>query len=96
MEMDWIRQLLAVVAVIGLLLGSLAWLRKRGVTRGAWNSAGGGRARRLEVLERVALSPQHSLHLVRLDDRLVLVGRSPAGLTRLVGMDEPDGEDGGR
>jgi flagellar biogenesis protein FliO len=81
--MDWIRQTLSVLLVVGPLATALAWLRRRGVTR---PSAGGSRAsssRRLELIERVALTPQHSVHLLRMDDRLVLVGRSPAGLTRL-------------
>jgi flagellar biogenesis protein FliO len=41
------------------------------------------RGTRLELLERVALGPQHGLHLVRLGDEEILIGRSPSGLTVL-------------
>lgn len=39
--------------------------------------------RRLELLERLPLGPQHWLDLVRVGDREILIGRSPAGLTVL-------------
>ena len=52
-----------------------------------WLPSGGpsrpGRRRRLEHLDRLALAPQHSLHLVRVGNRELLVGRSPAGVTLL-------------
>ncbi len=89
--MDWTRQLLAVLAVLGLLGALMAWLRRRGLVRPLWNGAEAGRARRLELLDRVALSPQHWLHLVRVDGRIILVGRSPGGLTRLA-ITGQDGE----
>ncbi|HSV28080.1 MAG TPA: flagellar biosynthetic protein FliO, partial [Candidatus Omnitrophota bacterium] len=73
---------------------SLAWLRRRGVVRPGWNGGNGGRERRLEVLDRVALAPQHWLHLVRVDDRVILVGRSPAGITRLAVAERRAGEGG--
>jgi len=90
--MDWVRQLLAAAAVIGLLVASLAWLRRRGLARGAHAPAN----RRLEVLERAALTPQHSLHLIRMDDHVILVGRSPTGLVRLAGSSQELGQEGGR
>ena len=45
--------------------------------------AGGSRLRNLELVERLALSPQHSLHLVRMADRLLLLSVSPAGCSLL-------------
>lgn len=41
------------------------------------------RKARLEPLERLVLGPQHGLHLVRLGDEELLIGRSPSGLTVL-------------
>ena len=38
---------------------------------------------RLEVIDRLALGPKHSLHLVRLADRTLLVGLSPQGCSLL-------------
>jgi flagellar biogenesis protein FliO len=37
----------------------------------------------MQVVERVTLSAQHSLHLVSLGGRLIVVGVSPAGLSRI-------------
>jgi flagellar biogenesis protein FliO len=81
--MDWIRQLLAVAAVLALTLASLAWLRRRGWLRLAGPGARAGKLRHLEPVDRLALTPQHSLHLVRMGRRLLLVGRSPSGITLL-------------
>jgi flagellar biogenesis protein FliO len=44
---------------------------------------------RIERLERVVLSPQHSLHLVRVAGRALLVGVSPAGIQVLERIAEP-------
>ena len=70
--MDLLQQLAGVVLVLALL-GALAWLGKR---RGFSRSSG---PRRMEVLERLTLSPNHSLHLVAIDGRTMLVGISPSG-----------------
>jgi flagellar biosynthetic protein FliO len=77
--MDYVRQMAAVGAVFLLLGGLLWWMRRRGfATPGR---ARGGR--RLEVIERLALAQQHSLHLVRLDGNTLLVACSPSGCTLL-------------
>jgi flagellar biogenesis protein FliO len=41
------------------------------------------KGRALEQVDRLALTPQHSLHLVRLGGRALLIGRSPAGIALL-------------
>jgi flagellar biogenesis protein FliO len=75
--MDVIGQLGAVAAVLGLLGATLWWLRHRGI---ATLAVGRKRSRRkLELLERLPLGPQHSLHLVRLGETMLLVSASPAG-----------------
>jgi flagellar biogenesis protein FliO len=43
----------------------------------------GGNGRRVEVLERVPLTPQHALHLVRVSDKVLLIGTAPSGCTLL-------------
>ena len=81
--MELIEQLTAAAAVLALLAGTLWWLRRGGFARlrtGGQRQAARGQ---LEQLARLPLTPQHSLHLVRLADRALLVGRSPAGLTVL-------------
>jgi flagellar biosynthetic protein FliO len=69
----------AVGAVLALLAATLWWLRRRGL---AWLlPARKAARRRMECLERLPLGPQHTLHLVRLGDRAMLVAASPAGCT---------------
>lgn len=78
------EQTLAVFIVLGLLVLSLWLLRRKGIaTVKLGFAASGGGFRHMEVLERVALTPQHSVHLVRLDDRLILIGISPSSCTSL-------------
>ena len=78
-----IQQMLAVLAVMALMIGLLQLLRRRGL---AHIPAGLGRrksGRRLELLERLPLTPQHSLHVVRMDGRSLLIGVSPSGCVLL-------------
>ena len=82
--MELIRQILAVAGVLLLLGASLWWLRHRGV---ASMRLPGGRKRALEAVERVALSPHHSLHLVRLGGRGILLGTSPTACAVLESFD---------
>lgn len=75
--MEVIQQTGAVVAVLALLLLTLWWLRRRGmtgVTLGRKTAV-----RRLESLERLPLGPQHALHLVRLGGSALLISSSAAG-----------------
>ena len=75
--MELIQQTGAVVAVLALLLLTLWRLRRRGfagVTPGRKTAV-----RRLESLERLALGPQHALHLVRLGGSALLISSSSAG-----------------
>jgi len=71
--MDAVQPLAAVVLVMALLGGVLVMLRRRGVV--SFDSR--ATARRMVVVERVALGPQHALHLVRTSGRLLLVATSP-------------------
>jgi flagellar biosynthetic protein FliO len=72
--MDSFRQLAAIGAVLGALLGALWWLRRRG-----WAGRHPVRTRKLECLDRLPLGPQHSLHLIRAGGRVMLISSSPAG-----------------
>jgi flagellar biogenesis protein FliO len=81
-SMQGMQQLLAVLLVVALAAGTAAWLRHRGLARPAAHGVQ-RRMRQLELAERLALGPQHSLHLVRLGKREILIGRSPSGLTLL-------------
>lgn len=85
--MDAARQALSVCFVLALL-GAALWALRRGV-----GSSGGllgrvslarpakDKTRSLQLLERVVLTPQHSLHLVRADGREWLLATHPQGCT---------------
>jgi flagellar biosynthetic protein FliO len=78
--MDPGQQYAGVVVVLCLLGATLWWLRRRGFATVAAGRRGG---RRLEVLERLALGPQHSLHLVRIGRTVAVVSCSPGGCSVL-------------
>lgn len=84
--MDLLPQFCAVLAVFALLGLTLWWLRKRGALQ--LNSKlpfrlpkapPGRRGKMLEYLDSLALSPTHSLNVVKMADRVILVGTSPSG-----------------
>ena len=64
------------VLVCAGLAAVLFWLRKKGFAQAAVTLRRRGGTMR--VVERVHLTPQHSLHLVSLGDRNILVAASPA------------------
>lgn len=90
--MESIQQALAVVLVLGLLGGTLWWLRRKGMAQFGFKTPGGGKRKSIQVIERTALTPQHSLHLVKVADRTVLIAASPAGCSILEGFTEPVNE----
>jgi flagellar biosynthetic protein FliO len=81
--MEVFQQLVIVLLVLGLLCGSLWALKRKG-----WARTGLGRKRqdgqpRLEVIDRLPLTQHHSLHLIRMADRTLLIGLSPNGCNLL-------------
>lgn len=81
--MELAEQITMVLAVFALL-GALLWfLKRRGLASLRIGKRRGGNLRRVEVLERVPLTPQHALHLVRVSDKLLLIGTAPSGCTLL-------------
>jgi len=83
--MEAIQQVLTVVAVLTLLGCSLYWLRRKGLAKFSIGGITGGSPRRMQSLERLPLTPQHSLHLVRVAGRTLLVAVSPGGCSLLDG-----------
>lgn len=78
----------AVLAVVAVLAAALWWLRKK--RAGGWFRPEPRRkARRLESMERLMLAPNHLLHLVRVDDRILLIAQSPGGLAVVEGSAAP-------
>jgi len=75
-----LTQQIAMILVVFSLLGGLLWvLRRRGSLRLSSRRSTG----RLEVLERVPLTPHHALHLVQIAGKVVLIGTAPSACTLL-------------
>jgi len=81
---DWIKTALALALVVALIFLVRYALRRVGA---AARTGGGGDV--IEVLARTSVSPKQQLLLVRLADRLVLVGSGPAGMASLSEIREP-------
>jgi flagellar biogenesis protein FliO len=78
--MESTQQFLGVLFVLSLLGGTLWWLRSKGLARFGINMPGGsGRQRSMKVVERLPLTPQHSLHLVEVAGRTILIATSSSG-----------------
>lgn len=74
--MEFTLQLAVVGAVLGLA-GTAAWFLRRTQTGWGFRAI----AKELAVRERLQLTPQHSLHLVRFRERDVLLIAHPNGCT---------------
>ena len=77
--MEWIQQIATVLFVLGLLGGTLYWLRNKGVARFTVKGMGRSSQRRMQSIERLPLTQQHSLHLVSVSGRNLLIAVSPGG-----------------
>lgn len=64
-----------------LLMASAGFIAYRKLRAGAWLKH--GTVRHIEVVDRLPLTPQHSIHLVKLKGRWLAVAVSPAGCTVL-------------
>jgi hypothetical protein len=92
------RQILALIVVFSLL-GFTVWKlgRHRGsvplaqLTGGGVGQKGRTAARVLEPVERLVLTPQHTLHVLRFRDREILVTTHPHGCSLLDGEPEKPG-----
>jgi flagellar biogenesis protein FliO len=84
------QQVFAVFLVLGLLLAALWLLRRKGLATLApgirWTTAGSA-GRKMQVIERLPLTAQHSLHLVSLPGRVIVVAVSPGGCTAIATLE---------
>lgn len=76
--MDIVRQSLAITIVFALLWAAL-WLLKRKGALSSGRTQGGPHS--IELRAKLGLSAQHSLHLVRVAGRELLLGVHPSGFT---------------
>jgi flagellar biosynthetic protein FliO len=76
---DLVQPLGAVVLVLGLLGATLYFLRRNGVASFSGGAAfrSQSKERQMRVVERMALGPQHTLHLVRVGERMILISTAP-------------------
>ena len=81
--MEAIQPAIAVLFVLGLLGGTLYWLRKKGAATFAGKGFGRPSNRRMQAIERLPLTAQHSLHLVSVGGRTLLIAVSPGGCSLL-------------
>ena len=91
-------QILAVLFVLGLLGGTLLLLRGKGMVRFSGMGVKRSGGKRMQSLERLPLTPQHSLHLISVSGRVLLIAVSPGGCTVLDGStwDIANGDAGDR
>jgi flagellar biogenesis protein FliO len=80
--MDILRQSLAIALVFALLWLALWLLRKRKGVRVGFLAGRAGRGP-LESLGKLALSPQHSVHVVRAGERELILAVHPRGISLL-------------
>lgn len=81
--MESIQQVLAVFGVLAALGGTLYWLRHKGMAQISLKGISRNSRKRMQSIERLALTPQHSLHLVSVGSRVLLVAVSPGGCSIL-------------
>jgi flagellar biogenesis protein FliO len=84
--MDVAGQALAVLLVFALLAAAVRKLGRGGLGRplSMWRSRADVPSRALETVERVALTPQHAVHLVRFHGRDLIVATHPQGCSLLL------------
>jgi flagellar biogenesis protein FliO len=83
--MSLMQQSGAITFVLVLLWLGLWWLKRKGSVTGRLRLR--EPEREMEVVQRLTLSPQHSLHLVRMKERSLLVAVHPGGLSVLREME---------
>ena len=69
------------VAVVFVLLGALAAVAAFKGRLGRFTLRAGKEGKDLVEVDRLRLSPQHTIHLVRAQDKLLLVATHPRGAT---------------
>ena len=88
--METIQQVMSILFVLALLGAALWWLRRKGAAQISWGRHRNKPLRSLQLIERLSLTPQHSLHLVRMADRAMVIGVSPTGCSLLDSSDWKD------
>jgi hypothetical protein len=88
--MDVLRQIFSVLLVFSLL-GAVLWLLQRGGKLSIREFAGKripGSTRSMVAVERLALTPTHTLHMVHVNGRELLIATSPQGCALITELAE--------
>ena len=88
--MDLIRESFAITLVFALLWAALWLLRRKGLIQAGRSVRRPMSEHTIEVLDRIRLTPQHSVHVVRVSDRRLVLGVHASGFTLLCNL-ETDG-----
>ena len=94
MKVDYARQFLSVAGVLGVLLVAL-YLLKRHAGGVAGLRLRAAKTRTLEVVERTILTPQHSLHVVRVGTELILFSAGPGGVALIKSLEKTESSGAG-
>lgn len=81
--MDLTRQVFAALGVLGLLLLLVLILRRANRGIRPWFALAPKEDRVVQVLERVPLTAQHSLHVIRIAGSVLLIATGPSGASVL-------------
>jgi flagellar biogenesis protein FliO len=81
--MEMARQVISVLAVFALL-GAMLWMLRNGGFARFRGFGVKARVRQLESVERLVLTANHSLHLIRIGGKEVVVATHPQGCALLV------------
>jgi flagellar biogenesis protein FliO len=87
---DMYRQFWGVLAVLGLLVAAIYLLKQRGLVRFRGVAGIGGTERIVKVVERIPLTAQHTMHLVQIGQRRVLISSSPGSCQLITEISEQD------
>jgi flagellar biogenesis protein FliO len=78
-----LQQLLAVIFVLAALWATAWFLKKKGGIPFALGVSASRGPRRIEQLDKARLTPQHSIHVMRIDGETIVVGVHPQGFTTI-------------
>jgi flagellar biogenesis protein FliO len=85
--MGLVQQSAAITLVLVLLWIVLWWLKRKGLAAVTGHLRLKNPDRELEVQQRLPLTPHHSLQLIRVRERSLLVAVHPGGLTVICEME---------
>lgn len=78
--MEYLQQIVLVAVLLGVIGGAVWLLQRRGLATVNWTRPS---ERRMHIVEKLPLTAQHAVHMVRVGDKLLLIGTAPGGCSVL-------------